>query len=169
VPLGGRSPDTETSLCTLISSLGLPRLIREISLTAFRQSRNSSVGIVTKQAGGQQMNHAWISSMCKRLFFPPKHTNRLLEPIQPPLHCATGVKLSQREAVTHFLLVSRLRMSELKPPFPPYFHVLYTNNFTLPSFDVCHSAFSYEIAYVKKTINLDSVSTYIEVGGSKSS
>jgi len=30
---------------------------------------------MTKQAGGKQMNQAWISSMCKRLFSPPKHTN----------------------------------------------------------------------------------------------
>ena len=45
------------------------------------------------------MNHAGIYRMCKRLFSPPKHTKCLLEPIQPPVHCVTGVKLSQREAL----------------------------------------------------------------------
>ena len=132
MPLGALSPDTENSQCTLISYLSLQRLIWEIIFPTFRQSRNKSVGIVSKQAGGQQMNHVQISSMCKRIIFPPKHTNWLLEPIQLLVYCVTGVKLSQREADTHFHLVSRLRMSELKPPRPHTFMACTGTN--LPSF-----------------------------------
>jgi len=165
VLLGVRILDMGTSLCTIISCLNLPRLIWKIILTAFRQRRNRSVGTVTKQAGGQQMNHSGIYSMCKRLFSPPKHTNWLLEPIQPPVHCVTGVKLSQREALHSLSSRVEVKNEWTYNSTHPYFRGLYRNDFTLPSFDSWHSVGSYDYTYVEKVI--DFVSTYIEDGSSR--
>ena len=113
------------------------------------------------------MNHAGIYSICKRLFCPPKHTKWLVEPIQPPVHCVTGVTLSQREALHSLSSRVEVQNEWTYTSTVPYLRGFYRNNFTLPSFDGWHSVGSYDITYVEKVI--DFVFTYIEDVGSRSS